>query len=187
MVIAGPSGVGKTSIVHAVLEQLGGHFSISTTTRQRTSGEVDGRDYKFISTDEFLVMIRDGAFLEYALVFDRDWYGTPRDPVLSALSKGTLVILDIDVQGAIQVRQNHPLALLIFIDPPDETELLRRLTERGRDEEDIIRARFAEAQHEMQLARSSAVFDAFIVNDSLDETVASTCRIITERREHSCT
>ena len=108
LVLSGPSGVGKTSIVHELLQRFDGVFSVSATTRQAGPGEVDGRDYQFITESEFQNMINEDRFLEYAQVFSRSWYGSPREPIEAALKNGRLAILDIDVQGAEIVRAKYP-------------------------------------------------------------------------------
>ena len=182
LVVSGPSGVGKTTIVHRIQQQLGGRFSVSATTRPRSRDEVDGEDYYFVSNSEFERMRQGGEFLEWAEVFGRHAYGTPRRPVESALGRGELIILDIDVQGARQVRQAMPEAYMIFILPPDESELLRRLQSRGRDDQDAINRRFAEAKHEINQATEVKLYDAFVINDDLGRAVAETCDLVTRRR-----
>ena len=106
LVMSGPSGVGKTTLVHRLLERFDGTFSVSATTRPRSSDEVDGEDYRFVDPDTFRTMLAAGEFLESAEVFGKHAYGTPRAPVRERLDEGRLVILDIDVQGARQVRVN---------------------------------------------------------------------------------
>jgi guanylate kinase len=181
VVFSGPSGVGKTTIVHAVRERFNAVFSVSATTRPMSGQEQDGVDYDFLSEDAFQRMIDDDAFLEHARVFDRYFYGTPRASVERALDEGRLVILDIDVQGAQQVHDRAPEALLIFILPPSEDELLRRLRTRGRDDEASIQRRFAEAKREIERARTSNVYDAFIVNDDLERAIEDTTATIQQR------
>ncbi|MCZ6836681.1 MAG: guanylate kinase [Planctomycetota bacterium] len=180
-VISGPSGVGKTTIVRAVKERLDAVFSVSATTRTRTHQETDGVDYYFMTTVEFDAMRKKGDFLEHATVFGRNSYGTPRKPVEAALTNGRLVILEIDVQGGIQIRQSAPQALLIFITPPSEDVLLKRLQARGRDDEDAIQHRYAQARNEIEKANSSGVYDEFVVNDDLESAIVQTCSIIAER------
>ncbi|MBG81451.1 MAG: guanylate kinase [Phycisphaerae bacterium] len=182
LVVSGPSGVGKTTIVHQMQQKLGGRFSVSATTRPRSSDEVDGKDYYFVSSSEFERMRNGGEFLESAEVFGRHAYGTPRRPVESALANGELIILDIDVQGARQVRQTMPDAYMVFILPPDEDELLRRLQSRGRDDQDAIDRRFAEAKHEINQATEVKLYDAFVINDDLERAVEEVCALVSARR-----
>jgi len=182
LVVSGPSGVGKTTIVHRVRERLGGQFSVSATTRPKSLAEVNGEDYLFVSPSEFERLKSDDAFLEHAEVFGRHAYGTPREPVENALRDGDLILLDIDVQGAIQIREHMPSAYMIFILPPSDEELRHRLETRGREDEDAIARRFAEARREIDLATSRTLYDAFIVNDNLDRAVDEACRLVSERR-----
>ncbi len=181
VVISGPSGAGKTTIAHFVRERFEGIFSVSATTRARSAQERDGVDYHFIDDDRFQAMIDGDEFLEYARVFGRDSYGTPRGPVEDALGVGTLVFLDIDVQGALQVRESMPGALMIFVLPPSDEELLRRLRSRARDDEEAIQRRLEEAKREIDLANTSGAYDAFIVNDDLERAQGETSDLI-ERR-----
>jgi len=127
-------------------------------------------------------MIEAGQFIEHAQVFGRHLYGTPRGPVEEALGAGGLVILEIDVQGGLQVRRNFPAAFLVFIDAPNEDELLRRLRARGRDDEEAIQRRFAEAAGERRLARESGAYDAFIVNETLEQACDDACDLVRRAR-----
>ncbi len=170
LVISGPSGVGKTTITHRVEEHFGAVFSVSMTTRPKTGDDVEGRDYYFVTPDEFRRRRDAGELLEWAEVFGH-CYGTPCAPVEKHLKEGKVVILEIDVQGAIQVRLNMPDVFAIFVDPPSEDELLRRLRARGREDEATIQRRFSKARQEIQLAHESGVYDRFIVNDDLDKAV----------------
>ena len=179
--ISGPSGVGKTSIVRDVLARFGGDFSVSATTRRPGPGEVDGRDYLFIDEPAFQRMIDADLFLEHAQVFGRNWYGTPREPVERAIGQGRIVALDIDVQGAEQVRARHPDAFCIFILPPSEEELLRRLRARGREDEAAIMRRFSESTREIARAKSGRTYDAFVTNDNLRSATEEVCRLIAAR------
>ena len=178
LVMSGPSGVGKTTLVHRLLERFDGTFSVSATTRPRSKKEVDGRDYYFIDEETFQRWIAEDRFLEHAEVFGRSWYGTPREPVESQLERGRLVVLDIDVQGAIQVHRSLPSSFGVFIMPPDEDVLLERLRTRGREDEATIERRFAEARSEMATARECGAYDAFIVNDDLERAVTELVEII---------
>ena len=182
LVISGPSGSGKTTIARDVEQRLGGSFSVSATTRPKAAGEMEGRDYLFLTTGQFQDLIDRGALLEHAQVYGRHHYGTPREPVERLLAEGRLVILDIDVQGGFQVKQAMPEALLIFVLPPDDQELLRRLEGRGRDNRESIRRRLEAARQEIDVGMREGVYDARIVNDDLERAVAEACRLVEQHR-----
>lgn len=182
VVLSGPSGVGKTTIAKDILKRFGGTFSVSATTRPQATGEVNGRDYYFISDEQFQAKREGGEFLECANVFGKHWYGTPRQPVEQQLALGRIVLLDIDVQGGIQVRKSMPNAFMMFIKPPSEEELLRRLRSRGRDDEQAIQRRFAEAKNELALANESGAYDAVIVNDDLEQAIEQIHSLIENTR-----
>jgi guanylate kinase len=182
LVISGPSGVGKTTITHEVERRLGGIFSVSVTTRPKTSADVEGRDYHFITEAEFARMRDAGELLESATVFGRHSYGTPRKPVMEHLGQRHLVILEIDVQGALQVKSSMPDAYMIFVLPPNDEELLRRLRARGRDSDEAMQRRFDEARREIAIARQSGQYDAFIVNDDLRSAIEQACTLVNRRR-----
>ena len=182
VVISGPSGVGKTTIVHRVREEFNAVFSVSATTRPKSDAEIEGQDYYFISSDKFSEKIDKNEFLEHAEVFGCHRYGTLRKPVQDTLERGEIILLDIDVQGGIQVRNNMPQSVRIFILPPNEQELLRRLESRGRDDDDSIQRRFREAKQEIKLAEESGAYSYFIVNDDLELALAETIAIIRTTR-----
>lgn len=183
LVISGPSGVGKTTITRAVERSIPGSvFSVSATTRARTQADVDGVDYHFVTEDRFDEMVREGAFLEWAGVFGKR-YGTPRAWVEEQLARGRLVILEIDVEGAKQVKQAMPEAFGVFILPPSEDELLRRLRSRKREDEALIQKRFAEAQREIAEAGRCGSYDAFITNDELERAIREAVDTVTRERE----
>ena len=164
-VIAAPSGAGKTSLVRALMERVPAlRFSISYTTRARRPTEVHGRDYFFVGKDEFSRMVDAGEFLEHATVFDNS-YGTSRDQVERSLSGGQDLILEIDWQGAAQVRRALPECVSIFILPPSRAELERRLRGRGTDAEAVIQRRLRDAASDMAHWRE---FDHVVVNDDFD-------------------
>ena len=181
LVLSGPSGVGKTSIVHELLQRFDGVFSVSATTRQAGPGEVDGRDYQFITESEFQNMINEDRFLEYAQVFSRSWYGSPREPIEAALKNGRLAILDIDVQGAEIVRAKYPQMYGVFVLAPSEEELLHRLRLRGREDEAAIQRRFAASTKEIARARIGKTYDDFVVNDDLARATDIICALVAKR------
>lgn len=181
LVLSGPSGVGKTSIVHELLQRFDGVFSVSATTRPPGPGERNGVDYWFIDEPTFDRWIAEDRFLEHAQVFGRHRYGTPAEPVDRAIAEGRLAILDIDVQGAESVRRRRPDMFGVFVLPPSDDELLRRLRARGREDEASIERRFAEAQREMERARTPGTYDAFVVNDDLPATVEQVAALVAER------
>lgn len=177
VVISGPSGVGKTTITHALIDRLNADFSVSATTRPITDADTEGKDYYFLTVDEFESRIKAGEFLEFARVFGH-FYGTPRDPVVNARDEGQLVILEIDVQGAFQVREKLSDAFMIFVLPPSEDDLIHRLRKRQRESEEVIARRFQEAKHEIELAQQSGAYDVFLVNDDLEHTIAEAVSLI---------
>lgn len=188
-VIAAPSGAGKTSLVQALMAEVPGLvFSVSHTTRLPRVGEVDGRDYHFVDPATFQHMVAEGAFLEHAEVFGR-CYGTSRGAVAERLAAGEDLILEIDWQGAQQVRRVIPECVSIFILPPSREELARRLRGRATDASEVIAHRLTLAVEEM---RHYAEFDHLVVNDVFDQALtelkavvrASRCRtpIQTARR-----
>lgn len=163
VVLAAPSGAGKTTISRRLVEEGGFVFSVSATTRPPREGEVQGEDYRFVSREEFRRMIEAGELAEWAQVHGR-LYGTPRES-LRARDSGEQVLLDIDVQGARQIREAVPRALLLFILPPSIDTLLDRLQSRGTEDQEEIRRRLATALQELQAAEA---FDFFVINDDLD-------------------
>jgi len=183
LVVSGPSGVGKTTIARRIQSRLDGVFSISATTRPRSDQEVDGRDYWFVDQDRFDELVARGELLEHATVFGKHSYGTPREPVEEHLAARHLVVLDIDVQGGLQVRRAMPEAFMMFILPPSEDELLHRLRGRGREDEAVIQRRFAEAKREIATARESGAYDEFVTNDDLERAIREAIDLVERRRE----
>mgnify|MGYP001281417824 CR=1 FL=1 len=185
IVISGPSGVGKTTIAHRIRDTFDATFSVSATTRPKSAAEVDGVDYFFITNESFDSMIADNEFLEYAEVFGCHRYGTIRKSIEDSLTSGQLILLDIDVQGGMQVQKSMPNSVRIFILPPDEDELLQRLEIRGRDDKEAIQRRFCEAKQEILKAKQSGAYTYFITNDDLDFAVAEAISIITEHQKRN--
>ena len=179
-VIAAPSGAGKTSLVRALMEREPGlRFSISCTTRKQRPTEVHGRDYFFVDRASFEAMVAAGEFLEHALVFD-NYYGTPRRQVEESLASGQDLILEIDWQGAAQVRRSLPECISVFILPPSRDELERRLRGRGTDSEEVIQRRLRDAASDMTHWRE---FDHVVVNDVFDRALDELQSIVQGRGE----
>jgi guanylate kinase len=183
IVIAGPSGVGKGSLVKSLLarDPDGLSVSVSVTTRTPRPTEVEGRDYVFVSNGEFDRMIADDELLEWAEVFGNR-YGTPREAVERRLAQGRDAILEIDVQGAMQVRERLPGALLVFLEPPSMTELEARLRGRETESEERLAVRLATAAQEME---QRGRFDEVVVNDDLERASSQVAAIIGAARGSS--
>jgi guanylate kinase len=177
-VMTGASGVGKGTIRGRLLEYHRMYYSISMTTRPPRVGEKSGVDYYFVSKPEFEAKIAQNGFLEHALYVD-DYYGTPREPVEAALLRGQDVLLEIEVQGALQVAEAMPEAILVFIIPPSLSELRRRLLVRGTDSLEKIHKRLKRAEEEIRLAYK---FKYVLVNDQLDKAVGDFASIIQAER-----
>ncbi|QKK03735.1 MAG: guanylate kinase [Pseudomonadota bacterium] len=175
-IIAAPSGAGKTSLINALIERCPRlALSISDTTRPARRGEVDGEHYHFVDVDTFRQGVGAGRYLEHAEVFG-NLYGTSHDRVRRLWDQGRDVLLEIDVQGAAQVRQRHPGTCAIFILPPSLETLARRLEQRGLDAPDVIRRRLGEAQREIGACRD---FDWMVVNQDFERAVTDLQAIIT--------
>ena len=147
----------------------------------RHAGDDTGKSYDHIAKDEFFRRLDGEEFLEYAQVYG-DYYATPKHPAIDHLASGRDILLEIDVQGAMQVRHHYPNALLIFILPPDEPTLLRRLTDRGRDSAEDIHKRFRAAKREIHMAKGSRAFDYMVINDNLEQAVEEIVKIIKHKR-----
>ena len=175
-IISGPSGVGKSTVLSALLERRPNvYFSVSATTRDPRPGELDGIHYHFMDVDSFRKWIAMDQFLEYA-EYVGNFYGTPKRFVDEAMDQGKDVILDIEVQGAIQVTSKRPDTVRIFIAPPSWAELERRLTERGTDSTDKIQKRLLRAKVEFQTAHT---YDYFVINDTVENAVKELDAIMT--------
>lgn len=184
IVISGPSGVGKGTVRKALFEREGHDldYSVSMTTRAPREGEVDGREYYFVSRDEFEAQIKEGNLLEYA-EFVGNYYGTPYDKVIEKLDKGSEVVLEIEVQGAMQVKRKIPDAVFIFIAPPSYKALEDRLKSRGTENKKALNERLKKAYREVELASE---YDYIVINDEVDNAADRIMAII--RAEHAkCT
>ena len=178
-VISGPSGAGKGTICKKLLKAVDISLSTSMTTRSPRPGEVDGKDYYFVTVEEFEEKIKNDGMLEYARVFD-NIYGTPKDMVIKQLEKGRDIILEIDVQGGLQVKKKMPeQAVLVFVLPPDLATLRQRIVNRGTETEDVIDKRFSEALNEIKLIGE---YDYYLINDELDDAVYDLQAIIMAER-----
>ncbi len=166
LIFSGPSGSGKSTLVQKVLELPGTMPSVSCTTRPRRATEASGKCYDFVTSEQFDAMVARGEFLEYARVFGKHSYGTPKKWLDESRSKGLDLVLEIDVQGAAQVKQKLPESVAIFILPPSRQELERRLRSRGMDADDEIARRLAKAKGEIELAEK--FYDFCVVNDDVE-------------------
>ena len=176
LIISGTSGVGKSTVLKALLERRPNvYFSVSATTRDPRPGELDGIHYHFMDVESFRKWISMDQFLEYA-EYVGNFYGTPKRFVDEAMDQGKDVILDIEVQGAIQVTSKRPDTVRIFIAPPSWAELERRLTERGTDSKDKIQKRLLRAKVEFQTAHT---YDYFVINDTVENAVRELDAIMT--------
>jgi guanylate kinase len=170
IVIAGPTAVGKGTVVDYIVKHFPGfHLSVSATTRDPRPGEIEGKNYFFLSSADFDQLIAEGQMLEYATVHGLNKYGTPRKPVLEALSRGEHVILEIDLQVARQVRKTMPEAKFIFISPPSWDELVRRLTDRATESASEQAKRLETAREELA---AQDEFDYVVINDEVARCAA---------------
>jgi guanylate kinase len=175
LVVSGPSGVGKSSVIDGVLDRTGAAFSVSATTRSPRPGEVDGEDYWFVDHHAFSELVASGGMLEWA-EYGGYRYGTPRALVIEKLTAGTHVILDIENEGAHQVKESHPSAILVFLMPPSRAELEHRLRSRGDTTDHDIARRLAVADEQILDARE--FYDHLVVNDNLEGAIAQVVSIL---------
>ncbi len=179
IVVSGASGTGKGTVCKKLLSELPNvHYSISATTRKPRQGEVDGREYYFISEDDFKQWIADGKFLEYAEVYG-NFYGTPLTKIEERLNRGEDVLLEIDVQGALNVKRKCPDGVYIFLLPPSLNELKRRIEGRGSETPDSLKRRLQAAVAEIQIGRE---YDYAVVNDTVDNAAARIEAILVAER-----
>lgn len=174
IIISGPSGVGKGTICNRLLKELNAWYSVSMTTRDMREGEIDGVNYYFISKEEFKKRINEGKLLEYN-VYNDNYYGTPKDKVLEKLNEGINVFLEIDVNGARNIKNIFPNALLIYIAPPSIEELKERLIGRGTEDLETIENRLKIASEEL---KQIDFYDYVVVNDNLEEAISKVRNII---------
>lgn len=175
LVVSGPSGAGKGTIcaaIRKVFPKL--NYSISMTTRAPRKGEVEGTSYFFRTNEEFEKLIKEDAFLEYARVYDH-YYGTPKKYALDKIENGESVLLEIDIQGAMQVKQRYPQGVFVYVVPPSLDVLSARIHGRGTDSEEVIQKRLAEITDELAMAHK---YDYIIVNDVLEDAVHKVCSIL---------
>jgi guanylate kinase len=178
IVISGPSGAGKTSICNALLERLPDTvWSVSVTTRPKRKGETDKGCYEFVAREEFRRRADAGEFLEKA-EYVGQWYGTPRKPAEDAISAGNNIVMEIDVQGGMQVAEQMPESIRIFVLPPDMQSLRARLEGRGTEIKELLTRRLAKADGEIAIARDSGAYQHFVVNDCLESTIEEVIDII---------
>jgi guanylate kinase len=170
IIFSAPSGAGKTTIVKYILKcGLNFGFSISATTRKPRGNEVNGRDYYFLSVEEFRSKIENNEFLEWEEVYPGSFYGTLKSEVDRICRRGENVVFDVDVTGGYNIKKIYgERALAVFVQPPSVSELERRLLSRSTDSEEVIKARIAKAEHELTFSR---YFDVIIINDKLEETL----------------
>lgn len=179
IVVSGPSGVGKGTLCNALVKNVDNLFiSISATTRLPRAGEVNGVNYIFMNRENFEEKIEEGQFLEWAKVYN-NYYGTPKEFVIEKLRKGKDVILEIDIQGAAQVKKSCPDGVFVFIAPPSLEELRKRIISRGTDDEESINLRLKSAKEEM---RASFDYDYVIINDDLNKAVLKLQSVILAER-----
>lgn len=174
-VISGPSGAGKGTICKRIIEETSAEVSVSATTRKPREGEVEGVSYYFLTKEQFMAKVETGGFLEYAEVFE-NYYGTPLEPVEKKLAEGKDVILEIDIQGAMKVKEKCPYGIFIFILPPSLKMLKERLVGRGTETEEVVKLRLSKAMKEMSFVEK---YDYAVTNGNLEKAVENVKSIIT--------
>lgn len=175
LVISGPSGVGKGTVLHDLMNtQTNLVYSVSATTRKKRDGEIEGVSYFYLNHDEFEQMIEEDKFLEYAHVHN-NYYGTPKEFVEKKINEGKIVILEIDVQGALNIKKNTDNGVFIFLAPPSLNELRRRIVGRGTETDEDIKIRMNNAKKELEYIKD---YDYIVVNDHLNSAITSVNEII---------
>jgi guanylate kinase len=180
LIVSGPSGSGKSTLVQKILELPGTMPSVSCTTRPRRATEARGKCYDFVSVKEFDAMVERGEFIEYARVFGKHSYGTPKKWIEESRKNGLDLVLEIDVQGAAQVKEKLPESVAIFILPPSREELEHRLRSRGTDADEEIKRRLAKAHDE--IAAFSKYYDFCVVNEDVERAGREAQAIVTALR-----
>lgn len=178
IVLSGPSGAGKGTICKELINRGDFWISVSATTRSPRDGEVEGKNYYFVSKEDFIKRINGGDFLEYAEVYG-NYYGTPKSKVLEALDNGNDVILEIDIQGALKVKETYPGGVFIFILPPSMEELKQRIIKRGSETRESLMTRFKSAYQEINYVSK---YNYAVVNDTVNEAVTKIESIITAEK-----
>lgn len=180
IVISGPSGCGKDSICNKVIKKRKNiQISVSMTTREKRQGEKEGKDYYFVTKEEFEKSIENDDLLEYAIVHEKDYYGTPKSNLFKILEDGTDVILIIDIQGALQIKEKYPEAIFIFILPPSMRELKKRLIKRGSETKESMFRRFKSMYKEIN---EIVKYNYVVVNDELDDAVNKVIAILDSQK-----
>ncbi|HSW46514.1 MAG TPA: guanylate kinase [Phycisphaerae bacterium] len=182
LIVSGPSGVGKTTVCRRLAERLDALLSVSITTRPRRPGEVDGQAYSFVSREDFEERIRRGQVLEHAEVYGGHLYGTPAEPVNESLASGRDVILEIEINGAIQVKRRMPHAVGVYMLAPSPEDQKDRLMGRRQDSASAMAERLSKADGEIRYAQECGAYDLFVVNQDIDETVESLVRLVARTR-----
>lgn len=176
-IMSGPSGTGKGTICEELLKRENIYLSISSTTREKRKGEIDGVTYNYTTVEDFEDMINSGEMLEYA-IYSGNYYGTPRKTVEKMLDEGTNVLLEIEPQGALKVKKQFEEANLIFVIPPSMLELKRRLLQRGRETEEQIAERMKASKWEFE---QSGKYNYIVVNDDLERCIQEVCSIVRDK------